>query len=443
MINSGDSDKSDPFKLDYYRARGDKPLDDIMVRLGNELDGYRTVAKLFPLVHDLVRMSDKQLLELRSSGLVNDELIEFLSSYNHLPERDWIHRDTLREGGEFYRSNGVLGFLVLACASLPACYSWNNESQVLGYTGKLLKHGHAPRRLPETAQFVIDVAAKGAFEPDGTAIRAARKVRLIHAIIRYLIVRPMSVDIAVKEGVLMPDPMHQDAHHHGDDWRPDRGMPISQEFMAGTLLTFSHLVLRGLRKMGVHASEREQQAYLHRWNALGYFMGIEEDLLQQLDSQQNAQAIFESINQRNRRGTEHAYSLQAALLDYQRNNILARIPGGRLQPLRHMPAIVTHALSPKETCNAVYLRLNGYEILFYLPIWFGMKFIGLLSNLSIFHWLTRRIIGYVSMVVWDWSREDQLPHQEAIDNGDLRLRGKLVIPSSLMEEWRLAPDDKR
>ena len=137
--------------LDHYRNIGDPELDAIIVRLADALDGFRSVARLFPRVHDLVRMSREQLAELRDSGLVTDELIEFLSAYDRLPDRDWVHRDTIREGGEFYRSNGVLGFLVLACASLPACYCWDNEAHVLGYTRKLMTHGRVPRRLPETA----------------------------------------------------------------------------------------------------------------------------------------------------------------------------------------------------------------------------------------------------------------------------------------------------
>lgn len=432
---------ADQFNLDHYKMVGDKPLDDIMVRLGEELDGYRTVARLFPLVHQLVRMSDKQLADLRKSGLITNELIEFLAGYDRLPDRDWVHRDTIREGGEFYRSNGVLGFLVLGCASLPACYCWDNEAHVLGYTRKLMRNGDVPRRLPETAQFVIDFAAEGAFEPDGFAIRAARKVRLIHAIIRYLIVRPLSMDISIKEGVLLPEPGHA-GHYLGDDWRPDMGMPISQEFLTGTLLTFSHVVLHGLRKLGVRASEHEQRAYLHRWNALGYFMGIDESLLEQLDSPDTAEAMFESIMQRNRRGTEHAYSLEAGLLDYMRNNVMSRVPGGRLHPMRHLPAIITRGLAGKQTCRAVYLQLNGYEMVLYAPIWFGMKLVGHLNNLRPFRWLTRRIIRYVSLHVWGWSRADQAEHQAGIDSGEVRPGGRIVIPTSLMNEWRLAPNNQ-
>lgn len=430
---------TDPFYLDHYRTVGDEPLDGIIARLGAELDGYRTVASLFPRVHDLVRMSESQLMELRREGLVNDELIEFLAGFDRLPERDWIHRDTIREGGEFYRSHGLLGFLALAGASLPACYCWDNEARVLGYTRKLMKHGAVPRRLPETAQFVIDFATEDAFEPDGPAIRAARKVRLIHAIIRYLIVRPMSVEVAISKGVLSPDPGPSGPHHHhGDDWRPGLGAPISQEFLVGTLLTFSHVVLKGLGRMGVVASEREKRAYLHRWNALGYFMGIDEKLLQQLDSPWTAESLFENIMQRNRRGTEHGYSMEAALLDYQRNNVIARMPGGRLQPARHMPAIVTRGLAGRKTCRALYLQLNGYEVLLYLPMWAGIKFVGLLSNLSIFEAFTQRIIGYVAMHVWGWSREEQAGRQASVDSGELRPKGRIVIPTSLLDKWQLA-----
>ncbi len=209
--------------------------------------------------------------------------------------------------------------------------------------------------------------------------------------------------------------------------------------MTGTLLTFSHVVLDGLRKLGVRAREHQRRAYLHRWNVLGYFMGVDEKLLQQLDSPDTAAAMFEAIMQRNRQGTEHAYSMQAGLLEYMRNNVISRLPGGRLHPMRHVPAIMTRGLAGKKTCRAVYLQLNGYELLLYVPIWFGMKLVGHLNNLRLFQWLTRRIIGYVSLHVWGWSRTDQEPHQDGIDSGRVRPRGRIVIPTSLMDEWRLAP----
>ena len=119
-------------------------------------------------------------------------------------------------------------------------------------------------------------------------------MRLIHAIVRYLIVRPMSMDISIREGVVLPHPRGGGEHQRTNDWRPDMGMPISQEFMTGTLLTFSHVVLDGLRKLGVRASPREQQAYLHRWNALGWFMGIDERILAQLDDPDTAGATFDA-----------------------------------------------------------------------------------------------------------------------------------------------------
>ncbi len=77
----------------------------------------------------------------------------------------------------------------------------------------------------------------------------------------------------------------------------------------------------------------------------------------------------------------------------------------------------------------------------YAPIWFGMKLVGHLNNLRLFHWLTRRIIRYVSMHVWGWSRADQEEHQAGIDSGEVRPGGRIVIPTSLMNEWRLAPKD--
>lgn len=426
------------FDLGQLREQGDTELDAIITRMGRELDGFHTMVHLFPRIHDLMRMELHVLDELRRERLVNEELIEFINGFNQLPDRDWIDRSALGEGGKFYRDHGVLGFLVLACASLPACYSWQFEAHVLGYTGKLSRKRTVPRRIPETAQFVIDVVAPHAFEPHGTGIRATQKIRLIHAIIRYLIVRPDSVDDAIRQGVILPDPTHgAPGHHHENPWKPFMGAPISQELMAGTLMTFSYVVLKGLRKLSVRASAQEVQGYIHRWNVAGYLLGMDEQVLRQVQTLDDAEELFCAVVERNRRQSDHGYHLEAALLSYMRNNLLGRFTGWMIRPLLHLPAIMTRGLAGKETSQAVSLKLNAYELFWYAPIWFGMRLIGFLNNFALFSWLTGRIINWVSMRVWGWSRDEQVSHQADIDSGAYRPDGEMVIPSALLEDWGL------
>src|SRR5262249_47332570 len=46
-------------------------------------------------------------------------------------------------------------------------------------------------------------------------------------------------------------------------------VPLSQEDLLGTLMTFSEVVIQGLKKMGVRLSTEDQEAYLRHWCCVG------------------------------------------------------------------------------------------------------------------------------------------------------------------------------
>ena len=52
-------------------------------------------------------------------------------------------------------------------------------------------------------------------------------------------------------------------------------IPVNQEDMVGTLLTFSAVILDGLKKMGFSISTSDADAYLHAWNVVGHLSGVE------------------------------------------------------------------------------------------------------------------------------------------------------------------------
>jgi len=62
-------------------------------------------------------------------------------------------------------------------------------------------------------------------------------------------------------------------------WKREFGLPVNQEDLAGTLMSFSWVVMDGLDKLGVSLSESEREAYLHCWLVAGHMLGIREDLL--------------------------------------------------------------------------------------------------------------------------------------------------------------------
>ncbi|HUR33343.1 MAG TPA: oxygenase MpaB family protein [Vicinamibacterales bacterium] len=144
--------------------------------------------------------------------------------------------------------------MLLGCFSLPAAYAAAKGVQVLCRTEFLERATRL--RLLQTAQMIVDVMAPGGLGPGGTGIRAAQKVRLLHAAIRHLILtdaRPWNTS--------------------------ELGKPINQEDLAGTMLTFSCVILDGLAKFDIEVPPRQAEAYFQAWCAVGRLMGIHDVLI--------------------------------------------------------------------------------------------------------------------------------------------------------------------
>ena len=111
----------------------------------------------------------------------------------------------------------------------------------------------------ETSQMVINVMSPGGFEPEGKGIITVKKVRLMHASIRYYLKHP---------------------HINQNGWdTQELGEPINQEEMAGTLMAFGPLILKGLNELGITITQEQEDAYTHCWNIVGHFIGLDEDLM--------------------------------------------------------------------------------------------------------------------------------------------------------------------
>jgi hypothetical protein len=172
---------------------------------------------------------------------------------------------------ELFIAHGNLALIVLVCASLPECYVMKKGIQVLWLTQRLQEH--VLRRLVETAQLVISVMWRGGLSPDGSGVRTAAKVRLMHAAIRHLILhgRPEAQDAKPSSfaDVLLTV-----------RWNTQElGYPINQEDLVYTLLTFSYVIPRGLEKLGVQVTPTQKEAFIHCWNIVGRIMGIREEIL--------------------------------------------------------------------------------------------------------------------------------------------------------------------
>jgi len=228
--------------LGAWRQYGDPPADEAVSRVLASGD----VKAVQGLMNTLV------LNDAPAPSDLPPELAEYLEETGRI---DPASLPAPEKGEQLFAEFGPEMLMLLGCYSLPLTYGARKGVHVLYRTGYLLRRPN--RRVFETMQMIVDVLSPGGLDPAGKGIRAAQKVRLMHAAVRTLIL--------------------QDRTNPWDT--AQLGIPINQEDLAGTLMSFSWLVLDGLNKLGIHVSEDEQQVYLDTWIAVGRIMGVRPELL--------------------------------------------------------------------------------------------------------------------------------------------------------------------
>lgn len=257
-----------------------------------ELDAARrtTDEALDPLV---------QRLEPRQVG----KMLGTLFGSRHLPSADPAFqpllavlpiltprdRESVARGQALFRLYGPEVLLILGCYGLPAAYAAADGVQVI-HRARRLKDD-ALRRLCDTAQMVINVMQPGSLEQGGVGTRALLKVRLMHALVRQ----------------------HVRTLEEPAPWSASWGEPLNQEDLAGTLLTFSILVLDGLRKIGVELEPGEASGYLEVWKHIGAMLGIDPRLIP-VDVAE-AELLSRRIGQRQFRPCPEGQELAAGLAE--------------------------------------------------------------------------------------------------------------------------------
>lgn len=272
--------------LDQKRQIADPVADQIVAHLV-EQTGQQAAKALFD---ELTRNVDLPL-----EGKF-PEVDEFLKSAAQLP--DWADPPKLQLANRFFTDHGPKLLIILYHKSLPTLYLDANGAKVLVQTGRLAHDGKSrntfARRVAETGQFLLNVMQQKALAKNGAGIKAAQKIRLIHASVRNFI---------------------PEDHWNSEDW----GLPINQEDLALTLMSFSVLLLDGLDAFGIKYSEEEAEAYIHYWNVIGYFMGINEDLFP--SSREEAAALVKAILDRQAYASEEGSILTESLISFTEANI--------------------------------------------------------------------------------------------------------------------------
>lgn len=180
---------------------------------------------------------------------------EYFLATRALP--DWADPFKMMVAADVFKQYGPKILLVLLCKSLPTCYTGWRGARVLYQTGRMRVHDGSPnsftRRVMETAQFVVNILQHNSFEHDGKAVLTIQKVRLMHAAIRYF------------------------AQERGWDTQT-YGVPINQEDLTGTLLSFTVIIIDGLKQLDIELTPEESEAYFHIWRVVGYLIGVDDEL---------------------------------------------------------------------------------------------------------------------------------------------------------------------
>ena len=350
------------------------------------------------------------------------ELQRYLQTGQELPT--WADPAKIARAEALFMDYGALSCSLLFCSSLPECYVVPDLSAVLHISGQLEQH--TEYRIRSTAAMIFPVMMRGGLtDPQGSGVAQILKVRLIHATIRHLILRGSPADALaalddsrhqVGKGMIAPLPhegaqtMHEALFTNG--WKTgEAGLPCSQDELAYTLLTFSYVFLRSMRRLNLGLLPADEEAYLHLWNVVGHVLGIRRELM--VDTMPQAAALFAQLQARGRNqvpAPDPRPALGGALMGTMEN----LIPFNILKPI---PVLFTRFLC--GTRNAQDIGVQGraswlsrlvFVVLMLLSRCIDATVRLVLPEFSIARLFTR-VLGYhfMSRVLLDETRPLKLP----------------------------------
>jgi hypothetical protein len=302
--------------------------------------------------------------------------------------------DVAAVGERIFAEHGPEVLMLLCCYSLPSSYAAKKGVQVLHRTAYLAKRPN--RRLFETAQFIVDVLSPGGLGPGGRGVRTAQKVRLMHAAIRHLILTDTASPWDVQE----------------------LGVPINQEDLLGTLMTFTWLILDGLARLGVKLTPREQQSFLETWLVVGRLMGIEPALLPRTVA--DANAVTELIERRQVAESPQGREMTAALLDMMQTNMP--------HPFKSMPGCLIREFLPPNV--ATFLGIPSHPLREEM-IRLADDALRPLERFIDYEAKRHALVRTFSVHLLRWMLRIELDGQPA----------RFAIPDALQEDWQIAPPD--
>lgn len=256
--------------------------------IGNDLEQLRETgdASADSLVRAVLR--DEQIDTHDAGGVFAaltgrtppDKIAKFLDFADDVGEADRaelekrIDVEKVRHAQRFFETYGLQIASGLLLQSLPEAYACARGAQVLYLTGELVSD--PGRRVRETAQFLVWI-----FGPDRkidehdrqtittlhagqTGARAARRVRIFHAIVRHLVTTHPN----------LADRWKTRQRQFDSGSGPRLGVPVNQEDQLGTMFTFTVSVFEALESMGVEVDDVDRDSWFHVWDIASRHLGL-------------------------------------------------------------------------------------------------------------------------------------------------------------------------
>jgi hypothetical protein len=233
----------------------------------------------------------------------------------------WLDDDLLRKGQDVFDAWALDLTTALFCASLPHAYASGRGAAVLASVSELGDRQRVEKRISLTGQMLLDITTPGALAVGAVGYRTVRRVRLLHACVRALLL--------LGDAAGNPWPTHV------------RGLPINQQDMLGTQLAFTIAAFDGIMRLGYRMSTSDKRAYLHLWSVVGHYLGITEaGRLADL-------AVAKRLTRRLEVSLQETSPWGKVLMQTLLDDMSGRMP----RPLRLLPAALVRRLAGHEVAD--------------------------------------------------------------------------------------------
>lgn len=231
-----------------------------------------------------------------------DVVSQFLQAAATLPA--WADPEKIERAGRLFRQHGSTCSIILFCGSLPEVYAYGSITDVLHSSQRL--ESKAAARIRSTANLVLPIMVEGGLtDPSKSGVASVVKARLIHALVRNLILRGCAHEVVGQLGrqgcVPAIDAAAAAAERALSPWETMfcggwdiglNGVPCNQSEQGYVILCFSHILVRSLKRLGIPLSKDDEEAFFHAWNVVAHIIGVDETMMAWNASQ--AKELFEA-----------------------------------------------------------------------------------------------------------------------------------------------------